>query len=78
MLRHINETNVFGNQPIPTHPSGDYEYVLDGTGVDVVIVDTGIQAYRPEWQDANGTPRLKQIDWYTASGIRGTMSKLLQ
>ncbi len=72
LLRHINETNVFGNSSSNT-PSGDYEYVLDGTGVDVVISDTGIQPDHPEWQDANGTSRLKQIDWYTASGISGTM-----
>ena len=49
LLRHINETNVFGNSSSAT-PSGNYEYVLDGTGVDVVISDTGIQPDHPEWQ----------------------------
>lgn len=66
LLRHISATNNFGTS---TSISGTYDYVLDGTGVDVVIQDSGIQADHPEWQDANGVSRLKQIDWETASGL---------
>lgn len=51
-----------------------YTYTLDGTGVDVVIIDTGIVADHPEWEDANGNSRLKQINWFTESGVSGTQS----
>jgi|13_taG_2_1085334.scaffolds.fasta_scaffold20890_1 subtilisin family serine protease len=52
--------------------SGDYEYNLDGSGVDVVIHDSGLQVDHPEFQDADGVSRVQQIDWYTASGVSGT------
>ena len=52
--------------------SGSYYYNLDGTGVDVVIQDSGIQADHPEFQDENGNSRLQEINWYTESGISGT------
>lgn len=71
LLRHISETNIFGIET--SNPGGTYDYVLDGTGVDVVIVDSGIQADHPEFQDANGVSRVKQIDWFTASGVAGSM-----
>ena len=70
LLRHISETNSFNNST--ADPGGTYDYVLDGTGVDMVIVDTGIQVGHPEWEDANGTTRLKQVDWSTISGISFT------
>ena len=54
--------------------TGTYNYILDGTGVDVVIQDSGIQPDHPEFQDANGINRVKQIDWYTASGLPGTQN----
>ena len=54
--------------------SADYTYTLDGTGVDVVIQDDGIDPTgHPEWEDANGTTRFQQIDWYTESGVAGAM-----
>jgi subtilisin family serine protease len=71
LLRHISETNVFGSST--ADPGGTYDYVLDGTGVDVVIVDSGIQADHPEFQDANGTSRVQEIDWFAESGVSGTM-----
>ena len=40
-----------------------YQYTLDGTNVDVVISDSGIQADHPEFTDADGVSRVKQIDW---------------
>jgi subtilisin family serine protease len=52
--------------------TNSYTYSLDGTGVDVVIMDTGIQADHPEWEDADGNSRLQQIDWYAESGVAGT------
>lgn len=51
-----------------------HSYSLDGTGVDVVIIDTGIVADHPEWEDENGVSRLQQIDWFTESGVSGTQN----
>ena len=48
------DNSAFGFQ---TTLTGDYDYALDGTGVDVVIQDSGIQADHPEFQDANGASR---------------------
>jgi len=50
-----------------------YNYPLDGTGVDFVVQDSGCQVDHPEFNDAAGVTRVQQIDWYTASGIAGTM-----
>ena len=52
----------------------DYEYAIDGTGVDVVIQDSGIDPDHPDWNNYTGASRLQQIDWYTESGITGTQS----
>jgi subtilisin family serine protease len=71
LRRCVEETNVFGSS---TTVSGGYEYALDGTGVDVVIQDSGIEPLHPEWEDANGISRLQQINWYTESGLSGTQS----
>lgn len=71
LLRHINTTNNYGTSS--NDPGGTYDYVLDGTGVDVVIVDSGIQADHPEFQDTEGVSRVQQINWYTESGVSGTM-----
>ena len=51
----------------------NYDYSLDGTGVDVVITDGGCQVDHPEFNDASGNSRVQQINWYTASGGSGTM-----
>ena len=50
-----------------------YNYPLDGTGVDFVIQDSGLQVDHPEFQDAAGVTRVQQIDWFAASGVVGTM-----
>ena len=70
-MRRMNEaTNPYTGV---NAAAGGYNYTLDGTGVDVVIVDSGIQADHPEFQDAAGVSRVQQIDWFTASGVAGTM-----
>jgi subtilisin family serine protease len=51
-----------------------YDYTLDGTGVDIVIMDGGCQVNHPDFTDASGAfTRVKQINWFTASGIAGSM-----
>lgn len=73
LRRCIAEDNIYGNLQLV---EGAYDYAMDGTGVDVVIQDSGIDPGHPEWQDAQGNSRLQQIDWYTASGLSGTQSGL--
>ena len=53
---------------------GRHDFNLDGTGVDVVIQDSGLQIDHPEFNDANGVSRVVQLDWYAASGLSGTQS----
>jgi subtilisin family serine protease len=55
-----------------------YNYPLDGTGVDFVIQDSGCQVDHPEFTDAAGVTRVQQINWYTASGVTGTMPSFEQ
>ena len=66
LLRSKYKNNPYGTS---TELSEDYLFNLDGTGVDVVIQDSGIEANHPEWEDANGVSRLQQIDWGTVSGL---------
>ncbi len=69
LLRCNYKTNVYEDMD---NSGTVFEYALQGTGVDIVIQDSGIQADHPEWQDSDGVSRLQQIDWYTASGVSGT------
>jgi subtilisin family serine protease len=73
LLRHTKNTNIYGLST--DDPGGTYDYVLDGTDVDVVIVDSGIQADHPEFRSISNPSesRVNQIDWFAASGISGTM-----
>ena len=71
-LRRCIETNNVYNNGVSV--AGQYEYSLDGTGVDVVIQDSGLQVDHPDFNDYSGVSRVQQIDWYTASGLTGTQS----
>lgn len=67
LLRCISETNNFGNSF--TAP-GSYDFVLDGSNVDVVIIDSGLMAEHPEFTSyKDSSPRSKIIDWYVESGL---------
>ena len=59
---------------IESSPGSQFTYTLDGTGVDIVIQDNGVMTGHPEWEDADGVSRLKEIDWYTVTGTSGSMS----
>ena len=53
-----------------------HTYNLDGTGVDCVIQDSGIETGHPEWKTRDGsTTRLKQIDWPALAGLSGTYTQ---
>ena len=71
LRRCISATNLYENSRTV---SGNYQYALDGTGVDIVIQDSGLQVDHPDFNDYNGTTRVQQIDWYSASGLAGTQN----
>jgi len=63
LLRSNFDSNVFSNNTTLTTPFG---YNLDGTGVDVVIVDTGVEPGHPEFAvnaDGSGGSRVIDHDW---------------
>lgn len=72
LKRSISEGNNFG---LSSTAPGEYEYILDGEGVDVVIMDSGIEVFHPEFMDENNETRVKLIDWYEESG-RATYSTI--
>jgi subtilisin family serine protease len=71
LIRNSNTTNVYGTG---TTTNLTYDYLADGTGVDVVIQDSGLQINHPEFQDSSGNSRVQQLNWYIASGLSGTQS----
>jgi hypothetical protein len=65
LIRSSNATNVYG---IGTTTALNYTYTLDGTGIDVVIQDSGLQIDHPVFQDGSGNSRVQQLNWGTYSG----------
>ncbi len=72
LSRCSSATNNFG-EGVDT-VTENYMYALDGEGIDVVIMDSGIEKNHPEFQDRNGTSRIKEIDWFSESNgaVSGT------
>jgi len=76
LIRNSNPTNVYG---IGNTTSLNYNYSADGTGVDIVISDSGIQADHPEFQYVgNSTSRVQQINWSTYVPALSTMGNAYQ
>jgi subtilisin family serine protease len=71
LRRCIDYINPYGTGDSVT---GDFHYVNDGTGVDIVIQDSGVQHEHPELLDDESSFRVQLIDWYDASGLVGTQS----
>lgn len=69
LRRCIDYNNPYG---LLNTVSGNYEYLYDGTGVDIVIQDSGLQVDHPEFTDALNNSRVQQINWYSESGLPGT------
>ena len=68
LIRSINPTNNYGATTVTNKA---YSFNLDGTGVDVVIMDTGVEQYHPEFAvnaDGTGGTRVVDYDW-TQHGI---------
>jgi len=72
LLRCDREINPYTSTSAPAGLNHDYS--LDGTGVDVVIQDSGLDYTHPEFTDAQGNSRVQLIDWYQESGIAGTQN----
>lgn len=69
LKRCISETNNYG---IFDTIDNVFTYSADGSGVDIVIQDSGLQVDHPEFIDRDGISRVQTIDWIAASGIPGT------
>jgi len=71
LRRCIDYVNPYGTSD---SVEGNYNYINDGTGVDIVIQDSGLQVDHPEFEDGEGNSRVQEIDWYSESGLPGTQS----
>jgi len=54
-------------------PEGVYNYDVDGSGVDIIILDDGLQSDHPEFYNESGRSRVHEIDWYKWTGLPGSM-----
>ena len=67
LVRSNSETNNFGNS---TTANTNYDFVLEGTNVDVVIMDSGLMAEHLEFTSyKDNSSRVKIIDWYVEAGM---------
>jgi hypothetical protein len=58
LIRNSNPTNVYGSSTTTTE---NYNYVLNGNNVDIVIIDSGIQINHPEFGN-----RVNAYQWTNA------------
>ena len=67
LVRNSALSNVYGTA---VSSQIGYGYFLDGTGVDIVIIDSGIQADHPEFQKVNeAISRVQEINWFERAGL---------
>lgn len=67
LSRCNSQTNNFG---LNTTSPSNYEFVLEGTNVDIVVMDSGLMAEHPEFTSyKNDESRVKIIDWYVEAGM---------
>lgn len=79
--RNVNENTLNINwglrrTSIPSpelRPKNEVVTDRNGTGVDIIVIDDGVQKDHPEFLDVTGTTRVKEIDWYKATGVAGSM-----
>lgn len=75
LLRHIEETNGWGNTGAGQSNSRSSEYYtghLDGTGVDVVVHEGGLALKsHDEFNDAGGSTRFQEYQWNSQSAVSG-------
>jgi len=71
LIRHKYKSNIYGGS---SSTSEDYTYNLDGSNVDIVIQDSGVEFAHPEFDGTDGVERVVPINWYTLSGVSGTQN----
>jgi subtilisin family serine protease len=71
LVRHMTKKDPYGASDTT---SKNYTYTLDGSNVDIVIQDSGVQFDHPEFKGVDGVERTVTIDWYTLSGLTGTQN----
>ena len=73
LLRCINQADPYGTN---TSVTAEFPYNLDGTGVDVIVMDSGVEPNHPEFAvNADGTGGSRVVDFNWASlGVPGTSS----
>ena len=71
LIRHKSKTNNYGGS---SSTSEDYTYTLDGSNVDIVIQDSGLEFAHSEFKGTDGVERTVTIDWYSLSGVTGTQN----
>ena len=73
LLRGISNSNPYAAS---LSVNGSYTYNLDGTGVDIVVIDSGVNANHPEFAvNADGTGGSRVVDFNWASlGVPGVPS----
>lgn len=70
LLRSSRNTNPFVTE---SSVADNFNYVLDGTGVDIIIVDSGVEPDHPEFAvnaDGTGGSRVIDFDW-SSLGVPG-------
>ena len=64
LLRHTSAQEfLYDGDEVDSQFSDTYTYNNTGEGVDVFIVDTGIEADHPDFLDEYGISRVQKIDW---------------
>lgn len=59
-----------------TNITYQFPYSVDGTGIDIVIQDSGVEPFHPEFYDITGyRQRRKLIDWPSAAGLSGSYTQ---
>ena len=73
LLRCINQADPYGTN---TSVTAEFPYNLDGTGVDVIVMDSGVEPNHPEFavnSDGTGGSRVVDFNW-ASLGVPGTAS----
>jgi hypothetical protein len=63
LLRGVKNVNPFASS---LNVTGDFTYNLDGTGVDIVVIDSGVEPGHPEFAvnaDGSGGSRVIDFNW---------------
>lgn len=67
LIRHSYQSDQYTGSVVSGYSTGQYyNYVIDGTGVDVIINDTGLQANHPEFAG-----RVTTVNWNSIAATVG-------